>query len=345
VVLSGEADKVSTAVSTSELTKIFARTSGYRDLLPFRKKQWVTAVEKVSLDIEPGEFFGLLGPNGAGKTTLIKLLCCLVLPTSGNASVFGNDIQKKEQAVKRLVGLVSSEERSFFWRLTGRENLKFYASLYHLSQQQSRERINELLKVVGLDKEADVRFQTYSTGMRQKLAIIRGLLGEPKVLFVDEPTRSLDPVSAQSVRSFLKEKATTEKKTIILATHNLTEAEQLCDRLAIMDHGRVIALGSVKELRAVFQTHEECRLEVRNFPEAILAQMENIDGVLDCKLTGNGNERMTLELKISNREKVLPRLLQIMIDNGTEVYNCQLQELPLEEIFTYALKSGQKEKE
>jgi ABC-2 type transport system ATP-binding protein len=334
---------VSMAVSTSELTKIYARTSGYRDLLPFRKKRWVKAVEKVSLDIQSGEFFGLLGPNGAGKTTLIKLLCCLVLPTSGSASVFGNDIQKKEQDVKRLVGLVSSEERSFFWRLTGRENLHFYASLYHLSQQQSQQRINELLKVVGLDKEADIRFQTYSTGMRQKLAIIRGLLSEPKVLFVDEPTRSLDPVSAQSVRAFLKEKATTEKKTIILATHNLTEAEQLCDRLAIMDHGRVIALGSVKELRAVFQTHEECRLEVRNFPEGILAQMENIDGVLSCKLTDSGDERMTLELKITNREQVLPRLLQIMINNDTEVYNCQLRELPLEEIFTYALKSGEKE--
>jgi ABC-2 type transport system ATP-binding protein len=181
--------------------------------------------------------------------------------------------------------------------------------------------------------------------MRQKLAIIRGLLSEPKVLFVDEPTRSLDPISAQSVRAFLKEKATTEKKTIILATHNLTEAEQLCDRLAIMDHGRVIALGSVKELRAIFQTHEECRLEVGNFPEAILTQMENINGVLHCKLAGSGDERMTLELKLTNREQVLPRLLQIMIDNGTEVYNCQLRELPLEEIFTYALKSGGTEKD
>jgi ABC-2 type transport system ATP-binding protein len=335
---------MSTAISTSELTKVYARSSGYRDLLPFRKKRLVTAVEKVSLDIQPGEFFGLLGPNGAGKTTLIKLLCCLVLPTSGNASVFGNDIQKKEQAVKRLVGMVSSEERSFFWRLTGRENLRFYASLYQLSNQESQRRINELLQVVGLDKEADVRFHTYSTGMRQKLAIIRGLLSEPKVLFVDEPTRSLDPISAQSVRAFLKEKATTEKKTIVLATHNLTEAEQLCDRLAIMDHGRVIALGSVKELRAVFQTHEECQLEVRNFPEAVLAQLEKLDGVIDCKLTADGNERMTLEVKLSNRERALPRLLHIIIDNGAEVYDCRLRELPLEEIFTYALKSGEKEK-
>jgi len=333
------------AISTSELTKKFVRSSGYRDLLPFRKKRWVTAVEKVSLDIQPGEFFGLLGPNGAGKTTLIKLLCCLVLPTSGSASVFGNDVLKKEQAVKMLIGLVNAEERSFYWRLTGRENLHFYASLYHLPRQLGRQRIDELLKVVGLEKDADMRFQNYSTGMRQKMAIIRGLLSEPRLLFVDEPTRSLDPVSAQSVRAFLKEKVVAEKKTIVLATHNLAEAEQLCDRLAIMDHGRVIALGSVKELRAIFQTHEECRLQVRNFPEAILPQLERIEGVLGCTLTKDGKEGTTLELKITNREQVLPRLLQIIINSGAEVHNCELKQLPLEEIFTHALKSGQQGKD
>jgi len=332
---------VNAAISTSELMKKYSRGAGFRDLLPFRKKQWVTAVEKVNLEIQAGEFFGLLGPNGAGKTTLIKLLCCLVLPTSGSASVLGNDILKKEQAVKKLVGLVSSEERSFFWRLTGRENLQFYAALYHLSPKQSRQRINDLLNVVGMDKEADTRFQNYSTGMRQKLAIIRGLLGEPSVLFVDEPTRSLDPISAQSVRAFLKEKVVGEKKTIILATHNLSEAELLCDRLAIMDHGRVIALGSVKELRSLFQTHEECRLQVGNFPEAILGQIEKIEGVLTCNLKRDDKEGLILELKITNRELVLPRLLQIIVSSGAEIYNCQLKELPLEEIFAHALKSGQ----
>jgi len=333
---------VSAAISTVDLVKKFPRSSGYRDLLPFRKKQWVTAVENMSLDIQEGEFFGLLGPNGAGKTTFIKLLCCLVLPSSGKARVFGHDILKEEQTVKKLVGLVTAEERSFFWRLTGRENLQFYASLYHLSGQQARKRIDELLNLVDLDKAADIRFQNYSTGMRQKLAIARGLLSEPKVLFVDEPTRSLDPVSAQSVRSFLKGKVVVEKKTVVLATHNLSEAEQLCDRLAIMDHGRVIALGTVKELRALFQTYEECRLQVRHLPEAVLTQLERIDGVLGCQLTRNGNEGLTLELKISNRSQVLPRLLQTIMDNGAEVYNCQLKELPLEDIFTHALKSGER---
>jgi len=335
---------MSSAISTNNLTKHFARTSGYRDLLPFRKKQWTTAVKNVNLDIREGEFFGLLGPNGAGKTTLFKLLCSLVLPTSGTAKVLGHDVLKEEQTVKNSVGMVSSEERSFYWRLTGRENLEFFASLYHLTRRQTEQRIGQLLKLVELDKEADIRFQNYSSGMRQKLAIARGLLSEPKVLFIDEPTRSLDPVSAQAVRSFLKEKVSGEKMTAVLATHNLSEAEQLCDRLAILNHGQVIALGTVKELRALFQTHEECRLELKHFPEAILSRMESIEGVLSCHLIRGSDESVILEIVMTNRSQVLPRLLQILINNGVDVLNCQLKGLPLEEIFSYALKSGGKGK-
>jgi ABC-2 type transport system ATP-binding protein len=331
------------AISTFDLTKRFPRTSGYRDLLPFRERQWVTAVEGVRLDIKEGELFGLLGPNGAGKTTLIKILCCLVLPNSGTAQVFGHDILKEEPAVKKLVGLVNAEERSFYWRLTGRENLQFYASLYNLTRQQARKRIDELLNLVGLADEGDVRFQNYSTGMRQKLAIARGLLSEPQVLFVDEPTRSLDPISAQAVRRFLKENVAGGGKTVVLATHNLSEAEQLCDRLAIMNHGRVNALGSVPELRTLFQTQEKCELQVRHFSEAILSQLCLIDGVLNGRITDQCDGIATLELMISNRAAVLPQVLQIMVNSGAEVCDCQLGELPLEEIFVHALHGGSQE--
>ncbi len=328
------------AIKTINLTKHFPRTSGYRDLFPFRQRQWVTAVEDTSLQIKEGEFFGLLGPNGAGKTTLIKLLCCLILPNSGTAQVFGYDIQKEERAVRKLVGLVSAEERSFFWRLTARENLEFYASLYHLSRQEIKERTEELLNLVGLTGEGDIRFQNYSTGMRQKLAIARGLLSHPRVLFVDEPTRSLDPVSAQAVRHLLKEKVVAEGKTVVLSTHNMSEAEQLCDRLAIMDHGQVIALGSVHELRSIFQRHHGCELEVRHFPEVILPQICLIDGVLDCCITAQHDGVSSLELKMSNRSVVLPRVFQLIVHSGGEVCDCQLKELPLEEIFVHVLQDG-----
>jgi ABC-2 type transport system ATP-binding protein len=332
------------AINTVDLTKTFPRTSGYRDLFHLRSRKWITAVDKVSLEIGEGEFFGFLGPNGAGKTTFIKMMCSLVLPNSGTAHVLGHDVTREEQTVKGLVGLVSSEERSFFWRLTGRENLRFYAALYQLSGRAADRRIDELLHLVGLENDADMRFQNYSTGMRQKLAISRGLLSEPRVLFVDEPTRSLDPVSAQAVRAFLKEKVVNQDKTVVLATHNLTEAEQLCDRLAIMDHGRVVAMGTVKELRSLFQTHEDCRLEVGNIPGETFSRVSAIEGVLDCKLSRNGNEKSILELKIANREAVLPRLLELIMESGGQIYNCQLNDMPLEEIFTYALGKGAQEK-
>jgi ABC-2 type transport system ATP-binding protein len=331
---------MSDAISVTNLTKRFSRTSGYRDLLPFRKRKWVTAVEGVDLNIEEGNLFGLLGPNGAGKTTLIKMLCCLVLPTSGTACIFGHDILKEEEAVKKLVGLVSVDERSFYWRLTGRENLQFYASLYHLPRWQARKRIDELLDLVEMAHEADIRFQNYSTGMRQKLAIVRGLLSEPRVLFVDEPTRSLDPVSAQAVRRFLKEKVVGEGVTLVLASHNLSEVEQLCSRLAIMDHGQVVALGSVPELRSLFQTQEGCELQVRHFSEALLPRLRVIVGVHDCYITNQNDGACSLKLGISNRETVLPQVLQIMVRHGVEVCDCQIKELPLDEIFIHALHSG-----
>jgi ABC-2 type transport system ATP-binding protein len=328
------------AIKTIDLTKYFSRTSGYLDLLPFRKRQKVTAVEGVNMDIQEGELFGLLGPNGAGKTTLIKMLCSLVLPTSGTAHIFGHNVLKEEQAVKKLVGLVSAEERSFYWRLTGYENLNFYASLYQIPHQKAKTRIAELLQLVGLAGEGDVRFQNYSTGMRQKLAIARGLLSEPRVLFVDEPTRSLDPLSAQAIRKFLKEKVAGEGKTVILATHNLGEAEQLCDRLAIMSHGRLNALGSIRELRSLFQTQEKCELQVKNLSENIKSQLCLIEGVLDYHINNAYDSVTNLTLMISKRSSVLPKIMQIMVNGGAEVCDCLIGELPLEEIFVHALSNG-----
>ncbi len=330
---------MSTAIGTVHLTKRFHRTSGYRDLLPFRKRHWVTAVEGVDLKVEKGEFFGLLGPNGAGKTTLIKLLCCLLLPDSGTARVFGNDILRQEQEVKKLVGLVNADERSFFWRLTGRENLEFYSSLYRLSGQQARKRIDELLSLVGLSDKGDIRFQNYSTGMRQKLAIARGFLNEPRVLFVDEPTRSLDPVSAQAIRCFLKRQVTEEGKTVVLATHNLKEAGDLCDRLAIMEGGRVVAAGSVAELRSRFQTQEVCELQVRHFPCAILPRLRLISGVSECQITSQYDGVSSLEIKMFDRPVVLPQILQTVVCGGAEVFDFHLKESSLDEIFSRALHS------
>lgn len=226
------------AIQTNGLTKEFTR--GKKNTL---------AVNNVGLEVEDGELFGLLGPNGAGKTTLIKILCCLILPTKGKAQVAGIDIVKNEDKAKSVIGLVSGEERSFYWRLTGRQNLHFFSSLYNLPGAQARERINKLLDYLEI-KEADKRFQEYSTGTKQRLAIARGLLHDPGIIFMDEPTKSLDPIAADNLRKFIKEKLVGEqKKTVFFATHNLKEAHELCSRLALMDKGEVKASGTVAQLR------------------------------------------------------------------------------------------------
>jgi ABC-2 type transport system ATP-binding protein len=336
----GEGKSMSEVISIENISKKFPRTSGYRDLLPFRNRQWIDAVKNVSLEIHEGEFFGMLGPNGAGKTTLIKMLCCLVLPNSGTARIFGHDIVRNTQSVKETVGLVSAEERSFYWRITGRENLQFYAALYNLSGKQARKRIDELLELVGLADDGDARFQNYSTGMRQKLSIARGLLSEPRVLFVDEPTRSLDPVSAQAVRQFLRERIAGAGKTVILATHNLNEAEQLCDRLAIMDHGHLKALGSVPKLRAIFQTKDSCEMQVKNLTEEVIRELERLDGVTDISISRQTDGLSGLKITITNRSKILPGIMKKLINGNAEILDCQVEALSLEEIFVNALHSN-----
>jgi len=292
---------MSVAIRVADLTKRFQRTARYRDLLPWQEQKLTVALEKLNLNIAEGELFGLLGPNGAGKTTLIKILCSLVLPTTGTAWVFGHDVQKEGQAIRELVRLASADERSFYWRLTGWQNLEFYASLYRIPRRQKEQRIDEILHKVGLASEADVRFQNYSTGMRQKLAIARGLLSQPRVLFVDEPTRSLDPLSAQAVRRLLREEVDKAGRTVVFATHNMEEAEAICDRVAILNHGRLIASGSVPELRSVFQRHERCELEVRYPPEGLINRLSLTDGVLECHRAPQSNGALHLQLTFLNR--------------------------------------------
>lgn len=208
-------------------------------------------MDGVDLSIRKGEVFGILGPNGAGKTTLIKILCTLILPTEGEARVDGFDVVKESGKVRESIGLVTTDERSFYWRLTGRQNLEFFASLHNFYSDDARDMVDELLGVVDLKFAADERFLNYSAGMKQRMAIARGLLNDPSVLFMDEPTRSLDPGAAQGLRNFIKEEIVRERgKTIFISTHNLEEAEQLCDRVAIFDDGRIKVVGSPNDLKA-----------------------------------------------------------------------------------------------
>ena len=239
------------AIQTSLLLKQYPQSQTWKNLFKWRKLD-PPAVDQVSLDIPEGEIFGLLGPNGAGKTTLVKMLSTLVTPTSGTALVSGYDL-RQELPIKASIGLVTSDERSFYWRLSGFENLRFFAALHGIPKAEIPERVAEALALVELTEQADKPFRAYSTGMRQRLSIARALLHRPKILFLDEPAKGLDPTATRRLHALIREKLTQQEGiTVFLTTHLLDEAETLCDRIAVMNKGKILACGTLSELQEKF---------------------------------------------------------------------------------------------
>lgn len=225
------------------------RRSGRQLLRPWRRPPPTVALAGVSLTVAPGELVTLIGPNGAGKTTLLKILGTLITPTSGTAAVLGVDVLRAPAEARRRIGYVLADERSFFWRLSTKENLRFFAALEGLWGRAAAERIRSLAGLVGLTEELDRDFQDLSTGQRQRLAIARGLLADPPVLLFDEATRSLDPGRAARLRRIIREiLVDREKKAVLFATHDLGEATALADRVILMAEGRVAAEGSMEGL-------------------------------------------------------------------------------------------------
>ncbi|HPW16983.1 MAG TPA: ABC transporter ATP-binding protein [Candidatus Aminicenantes bacterium] len=238
------------AILAEGLVKRYPVFRGFRELArrPFDRRA-VTALDGLNLRVERGRVFCLLGPNGAGKTTLIKVLATLVLPDGGRACVDGRDVAREPGAAKRAVGYAVGEERSFYWRLTGRQNLDFFGALYGLGGEARKRRVAEVLGLVGLEAAADLRFNTYSTGMRQMLAFARALLADAAILLVDEPTRSLDPLAADRVRTFLRDElAGRQGKTVLWATHDLGEAADRADDIAVIGRGRIRLQGPAASL-------------------------------------------------------------------------------------------------
>ena len=319
-------------IETFNLTKKFVHVRGFTELLlhPFRKRE-VIAFKDVSIKVKEGEIFGILGPNGAGKTTLIKVLCTLILPTSGKAFVDGHDIVKEEKEVKTSIGLVTGEERSFYWRLTGRQNLKFFAHLYNLSPSEAQRRIDEVLEFVGLKEKADDRFYSYSAGMKQRLAIARALLNDPKILFMDEPTKSLDPIAAQNLRDFIEKIVREQGKTVFLSTHNLTEAEQLCDRIAFINK-QIKAYGTISELRKMMTGRGEIYvIEVKNISRRTLNTLRNFDNIVNFSYHFQSDSAL-IEIHLIGRE-ILPSIIEEIVKAGGKIYACSRKEIVIDDIF------------
>jgi ABC-2 type transport system ATP-binding protein len=217
-----------------------------KKLLRLPVKEAVEALRNVSFEVGEGEIFGLIGKNGAGKTTLTKIIATLVQPTSGKVSVNGFDSVKDEVKVRSLIGLATAEERSFYWRLSCEQNLLFFARLYGMKDREAHSRILKLFAELGLTELSKRRFSDLSTGNKQRLAVARALLANPPCLLLDEPTRSLDPIAASSMRELI---SSLKNVSILLTSHNLTEIEELCNRVAIISKGEIKAVGKPDELR------------------------------------------------------------------------------------------------
>jgi ABC-2 type transport system ATP-binding protein len=329
----------SAAIVVELLSKSYSAPRAVRDLVtnPLRAPQAVRALEAVSLEVQRGEIFGLLGPNGAGKTTLLKLLACLVLPSSGRASVNGHSILGQERRVKSSIGYMTSDERSFYWRLSGRENLRFFAHLYGLTGERLERRCTELLEKVELDAEqAGERFMNYSSGMRQRLALARALLHDPPTLFMDEPTRSLDPLTSRHLRSFIREVLVRDEgKTVLLCTHNLSEAEELCQRVGILVRGSMRRVGTPEELRRWAGGGSIYRLEVKDVSTEALTGMHaerGTDGALHVEVS----ERTSGDL-----DTVLRRIHAA----GGRLISCERIEASLEEVFDRICAAAEQDRE
>ena len=294
----------------------------------FTTNKPVTAVTDITFTIPQSELFGLLGPNGAGKTTLVKMLCTLILPSSGTATVAGHTLDSASK-IRTSVGLVVSDERSFYWRLSARRNLDFFATMCGLHGPTARDRIETTLAQVNLHHVADRPFSNFSSGMRQRLAIARSLLHQPRLLFLDEPTRSLDPIATQNLHNLLCQLRAEQNLTIFLVTHDLAEAEKLCDRVGFMHNGRLQTIDSPANLRQHLHSHRHYSLQIDTPDLNILRSLKQM--ALGVRMTNDGR----LTFRATDEDGVLTAVLNQLHQHNIPVHAIEATAPSLEEVFTY----------
>ena len=287
----------------------------------------LNAVDKLDITVESGEIFGLLGPNGAGKSTTISMLCTILKPTSGSATVNGYDIVKEANKVRKSIGIVF-QDPSIDDRLTGRENLYIHANLYGVPVSEQKERIDRILKLVELEDRADDLMRTYSGGMRRRLELGRGLIHYPKVLFLDEPTVGLDPQTRDHLWKYILELKKAHGITVVLTTHYMDEADKLCDRIAIMDYGKIVILNTPPKLKDTLEG------------DVVVIRTNKVDELsqLATKWLGFSNSEIVggaLEITVRNGQAVMPRIMELATENKIYVESLLLREPNLEDVFLH----------
>ena len=288
----------------------------------------VTAVAGVSFEVPQGDLFGLLGPNGAGKTTLTRMLTTLIVPTAGTASVAGYDVARAPDRVRQAIGVIPQALTSDL-DLTGWENVDIYGAFYGVPRRTRRHRARELIELVGLSERANDLVATYSGGMRRRLEIARGLIHSPQVLFLDEPTIGLDPQSRRAVWELLARLRRETGLTISLTTHYMDEAETLCDHLAIVDGGKIIASGTPAELKAMVKGADRLELEITGDAELTMNRLRALAGVYEVTRDPTG----LLIVSCDDGAHLMPRLVEQVEAAGAKLTSIRLERMTLEDVF------------
>ena len=318
------------SIETRSLRRLFKGIPGKGDVI---------ALDQVDLQVNDDEIFGLLGPNGAGKTTLIKILCTLLLPTQGTALIKGLDVAKQASDVRRLINLVSGGETPGYGILSVRENLWFFSQLYGLPRDFARDRISKLVDQLELQDYLKTRMSKLSTGYKQRLNLARGFVNDPAVLFLDEPTLGLDVLSARHLRVLVRDWIKTGGKTVLLTTHYMAEADQLCDRVGIINRGKILACDTPQRLKTKVAGGATWKIEITpglSQPESIKA----VPGVIGLSHTDNIETGVTTLKLVLEDESAMSDLLSKIRENGSRVLNMGKSEPTLEDVYISLVGTG-----
>lgn len=307
------------AIETHGLSRRYASGNGRGDIL---------ALSDVTMSMEVGEVRGLLGPNGAGKTTLVKLLSTVLLPSAGWARVLGHDVVTETAAVRRAIGIVFGGDKGLYMKLTARQNLEYWAALYQVPAGQTRARVTNLLERTGLAERADHLVQTYSRGMKQRLHLARGLVGNARVIYLDEPTLGMDPMAARDFRQLVRD-LREEGRTILLTTHDMAEAEALCDRVALIDHGKVLAVETPARLSEYVAKFE--RIDFDGGDPALIERLHLQQGVAAVKKASQGSGH---RVELSS-ERAIEGVLALLVERG--VTSIRTSRPSLEEVYVHLI--------
>lgn len=312
-------------IELKDLKREFVVTKGWIK----RKKEIVKAVDGISFEVKKGEIFGLLGQNGAGKTTIIKMLITLLAPSSGTCKVLGYNAYGEEKKFRDKINFIFGGEMGVYRRLSARDNLKYFANLYYMDEEKANKQIDKLLELVNLKEKADVLVETFSKGMVQRLQIARGLINDPDIIFMDEPTIGLDPFGAKILREIIR-KLKSEGKTILLTTHYLYEADELCDRIAIINNGHLVALGTPQELRSVISGTSTIEIVLDRLDDEVLGNIEKLQEVCSVEKT-DAEKGVKLTIKYLDSEDISGNILNSL--NGLKIMSFNRKDLTLEDVY------------